>query len=658
MHAPAPVTPAIPTDGPIGAVLLALKNVRGRGGAWTARCPAHEDRSPSLSIKEGHGGRVLLRCHAGCTTEAIVAALGLTMADLFPAELRAERTSGPADARVERAPGHDNGALAPRGQPVLVQTYDYTDEHGTLLFQACRMREADGRKSFRQRRRHPEQPGEWLHKLDDTRRVLYRLPEVLEAVALGRPVFVVEGEKDADALADAGYCATTSPMGAGKWSDAYAEPLAGADVVILPDNDEPGRLHAGQVAASCLAVGARVRVVALPGLPPKGDVSDWLAAGHDLDAFDRVVAATPRTRPTKAVWRLDDLWADEEIMRPPPPIVPYLAWAGRSTLLASAEKAGKSTLTGFVAACVSTGARFLDEPCERGTVLCVGLEEFIGDAARRLRQFRADPTRIFLTDRLPGDPRERPHALRRMIEEVRPVLVIVDSLIAYSDGAVSDASASAQMGPLVNQFTTLAHETGAALVLIHHARKADGKYRDSSAIGGAVDLIAEMFAPDEDTDPRKRVLRARGRVPTRDVAFHYVEHEGRGTYVRAAGTQEATLESRVLAYVASHPRVSLRQVRRAVTGNAAAVDAAVATLVQAGRLVDYGHAPNHEFAAALAYAPGAGAPLPSDVTFAPPVSGRAMSAAPSGQATAYRNGQGHATGATGDESDLPPWMQP
>jgi RecA-family ATPase len=87
---------------------------------------------------------------------------------------------------------------------------------------------------------------------------------------------------------------------------------------------------------------------------------------------------------------LDEVWENDEMMQPPAPVVPYLAWGSRSTLLAAREKSGKSTLTGYMAAQVSRGGEFLGEPCQRGHVLIIGLEEFIGDTARRLQQFGAN----------------------------------------------------------------------------------------------------------------------------------------------------------------------------------------------------------------------------------------------------------------------------
>ncbi|MGA8690073.1 MAG: hypothetical protein WB662_09255 [Methyloceanibacter sp.] len=127
--------------------------------------------------------------------------------------------------------------------------------------------------------------------MGDTRRVLYRLPEIIQAVAAEKIVFVVEGEKAADALARVGVSATCSPGGAGKWRKEYSTYLAGADVVILPDADSPGEQHCEAVAASLTGIAARVRgfLLRMPGLPPKGDVYDWLAQGGDAEQLWNLV---------------------------------------------------------------------------------------------------------------------------------------------------------------------------------------------------------------------------------------------------------------------------------------------------------------------------------------------------------------------------------
>jgi hypothetical protein len=172
--------------------------------------------------------------------------------------------------------------------------YNYHDAAGQLIYQVVRYYR-DGQKMFYQRR--PDGRGGWIKSLKGVQRVLYHLPDVLRAVAEGEPIYIVEGEKDAETLRLHGLTATTNTGGAGKWRQSDAVYLKGADVVILPDNDEPGEQHAATVLLSLHGVARSVRVVRLPGLPPKGDVSDWLGAGHTIDELLELVAGSAEATP-------------------------------------------------------------------------------------------------------------------------------------------------------------------------------------------------------------------------------------------------------------------------------------------------------------------------------------------------------------------------
>ena len=177
----------------------------------------------------------------------------------------------------------------PKAEPRarIFTTYDYRDEAGDLLFQVCRM----DPKSFRQRRPDATAPGGWTWSVKGVRQVPYLLPGIVEAPAEG-VVYVVEGEKDAEALARLGLVATCNAGGALKWRPELSQHLAGRHVVILPDNDLAGELHAEDVAVKVFDVAASVRIVTLPDLPAKGDVSDWLAAGGTVEALAAMVEAT------------------------------------------------------------------------------------------------------------------------------------------------------------------------------------------------------------------------------------------------------------------------------------------------------------------------------------------------------------------------------
>jgi putative DNA primase/helicase len=232
-------------------ILSRLEGVRKNEHFHVARCPAHEDRNPSLSVREGDDGRVLLKCFAGCDTTAIVRALGLPMSALFPTEMR--RSAGKASLH------RSAGAMAsmPHAARRIVATYDYTDEDDEPLFQKVRYEP----KGFMQRKRNGG--SRWTYRLGDVRRVLYGLSQIIEAVSLGKTIWLVESEKSVERLRDAGLAATCASEGAGTWRKEYSETLRGADVVILPDNDEAGMRHAALVAAQLRGVARSVRVVGL-----------------------------------------------------------------------------------------------------------------------------------------------------------------------------------------------------------------------------------------------------------------------------------------------------------------------------------------------------------------------------------------------------------
>jgi hypothetical protein len=172
-------------------------------------------------------------------------------------------------------------------------TYDYTDESGTLLFQVVRLPP----KRFRQRRPDKRSRGGWSWSVKGVRKVPYRLCELIEHVAQGHTILIVEGEKDCDNLRRLGVPATTNAGGAGKWKPELNKYFAGADVVLVPDSDEAGYRHIEQVGTALSGIAARLRVLRLPDLRPKGDVSDWLAAGGTRETLDQLIEQAPAWKP-------------------------------------------------------------------------------------------------------------------------------------------------------------------------------------------------------------------------------------------------------------------------------------------------------------------------------------------------------------------------
>ncbi|MEX0774673.1 MAG: hypothetical protein WD042_03045 [Phycisphaeraceae bacterium] len=270
---------------PIELLLEKLPDAKKNGTGWMAKCPSHEDRRPSLSVGVGDDGRALIHCQAGCTPEAVVAALGLTLADLMP-----PRTNGHATA------------TKPRGK--IVKTYPYHDADGNLLFESVRF----DPKDFKQRR--PDGNGGWIWNLQGVDRVLYGLPALLQ-VDSESFVFVTEGEKDTDRLMACGIIATTTSGGAGNGHKTDLAPLHSHHVVFLPDNDKAGREHVEALAQALDGKAASIRVLALPGLPEKGDASDWLDAGGDIEDLVGMAEQAPLWTPATATSKATGDTADD-----------------------------------------------------------------------------------------------------------------------------------------------------------------------------------------------------------------------------------------------------------------------------------------------------------------------------------------------------------
>jgi hypothetical protein len=485
-------------------LLSRLQNVRAeRDGQWSARCPVHEDRRNSLSVGIASDGTVLLKCHAGCSAADVVAAVGLTLADLFPRSQQGGRRSN--------------------GKPRIVATYDYRDECGELVFQVCRM----DPKDFRQRK--PDGNGGWKWTTKGVRKMLYRLPELVAADPL-QPVFVVEGEKDVDRLWSMGLVATCNPGGAGKWKPEYAKTLRGRHVVVIPDNDKAGTDHAADVARSLCGIAASIKVIELPGVPSKGDVSDWL--GDDGTAGDLLTLAeeTPDREP-------DDEAPDDAKPRAvvrnladvQPQSVEWL-WAsriplGKLTLIAGDPGLGKSFLTLDMAARVSIGRGWPDDfdPGQPpGSVVLFSAEDDLADTIRpRLDKAGADASRIIAvqgvrsSDADNGEAGTRHFSLERDLPRLAEVLesnpgvrlVIIDPVSAYC-GKV-DSHKNTEIRGLLAPLAELAAKHRVAIVAVTHLNKGAGAkalYRATGSLAFVAAARAVWLVAKDADNPARRLL--------------------------------------------------------------------------------------------------------------------------------------------------------
>jgi hypothetical protein len=267
----------------------------------------------------------------------------------------------------------------------IVKTYDYTDADGTLLYQVCRTEP----KSFRQRR--PDGKGGWIWDVGE-KRVPYRLGDLLNYP--DGTVFVCEGEKDADRVAELNQCATT--VASGKWTTDCVQALAGRDVFVMEDNDDAGRKKAAEVAVALHGAAKSIRIVRLPDLPDKGDVSDWLDAGNAGRLVDICSAAplwTPETGPSESndIPSLNEWDAGDDTDLPPPRqwlLANQFCRKFLSGLLAPGAT-GKTALRTLQALSLATGRVLCGQHVfKRCRVLMVSLEDDKDELKRRVAAAR------------------------------------------------------------------------------------------------------------------------------------------------------------------------------------------------------------------------------------------------------------------------------
>ena len=454
-----------------------------RGTGWIGRCPAHDDRRPSLSVGLGGDGRILLHCHAGCPLDAVLAAAGLTVADLF-----SESTATTARS--------------------IVAEYGYRDERGELLFHKVRYVP----KAFALRRAD----GEWT--MQGVRRVLYRLPE-LQGKSIA---YIVEGEKDADRLRTEGLPGTTSVSGAGDWCNEYTEQLIAAKVervVILPDNDDAGRAHAEKVARSCYTAGLKAKVVTLPLLPEKSDVSTWLNAGHTAQELAALVSTVEFYQP-EGPPILDHQLDLVTLADVEPEQIDWI-WPGRVarrkyTLISGDPGLGESTLSLGIAAHLSRGMPWPDGgAAPRGRTLILSAEDGIADTMRpRVDRLGADPSQIFILRAVRDGRDARPLNLARDLSQlaeaircVEPLLVIIDPITAYL--GKTDSYKDAEVRGLLTPVLAVLEEKNVALIAVGHLAKGEQRaalHRPSGSIAFvAAARIVLCLAADPD-DGERRVL--------------------------------------------------------------------------------------------------------------------------------------------------------
>lgn len=452
----------------------------------------------------GGGVMDLVREHTGLS--------GAAAMDWLRAEMQAETLDiRQSSVGVPTAANDQPDQRTRTATPRLVATYDYLTADGELQFQVCRYEP----KTFRQRRPDPENPGGWLWTVKGMDLVPYRLPELLT----GDPketVFVCEGEKDVDALRAIGLVATCNAAGAGKWYDACTEALRGRHVVILPDNDTAGVNHAALVTAKLRGAAKTCRTLPLPGLPDKGDVSDWLAAGGTADKLRGMLAPVSSTaEPFDLIW-MQDLHPVLDTKD----FVQGLLCEGSAVVVYGESNAGKTFWVTDLALHVAAGLDWNGRRVDGGPVVYCALEGGAGFDNRVVawaekhgktgEKFPFASIRVSIDMLNPEADTPRLIATLQKItrEHGKPKLVIIDTLSRAIAGG--NENASEDMGALVKNMDRIRQAIGCCVLFIHHSGKDVAKgARGHSLLRAAVDTEIEVKTDHETGVKSAKVVKQR-----------------------------------------------------------------------------------------------------------------------------------------------------
>ncbi|MDA2926324.1 AAA family ATPase [Acidobacteria bacterium AH-259-G07] len=504
------------------------------GSERKAQCPRHEqhahgDRNPSCSVNIDKG---LLKCFT-CALEGNVYQI-------------AKELGWPAPPGSKQSTLHGDLPSQWHGKKITAR-YQYQNADGSTAFTVCRVEYSD-EEGIEQKEFPVWCNGSWGLKDKDVKRVLYRLPKLMEANWL----VVVEGEKDVQSLESIGITATTDLGGAGQWRPEYRHFFNPKQkVAILPDNDDAGRRHALQVAQSLAGQVSSIKIVELPGLPEKGDVSDWLETKEpdfakelalpDQELF-KIIKKAPEWEPEPSgpyCWTLHDLAQIPEFeVAPLEWVVESLIPKGGIGFLSGAPKDGKTLLALdliiHIAHVKPWLERFQTAPVR---TLYIARE----DPLRRIKERLVEINESYGYTKFPSDAvtfliRERFNLMNEthitwLTEQVKKngfQLLILDVLNRMIPEL--DEISAKDMGRMVSVLEELNREVGLTILNVDHTRKPIGPrssrdkqepnpfdLKGSVAKYGAADFMLclsrteqdgrlQLYSENKDTDERPHFL--------------------------------------------------------------------------------------------------------------------------------------------------------
>jgi hypothetical protein len=502
-----------------------LGNAKKVGGGYLASCPVpshgqgNGDKHPSLSITMSDDGNPLFKCHGGCDQHTVFSTI---------------KEMGLLPALPDRPDYLDS--IKPMkpipliSTPVLEHEWHYTDEDGISLFIKQRFKTFDSKgKTYKTLRVMPD--GTRVGKLGDCRLVPYKLPDLRQATAAGRVVYITEGEKAADALGSLGVVATTSHAGAGGWNDELNQYFKDANVVIVPDNDLVGWHYASKVTEALIPFAKSVRVLDLNLSNPKEDAYEWVNRyDGSRTLLAQIAKACPIVKSPEEVWTPQRLSlyvpeTPQESEEPPKSKFMVESWDSikdepvewlvesiipkRSFVALFAPPASwKSFIALDLAEAIATGREWMGYKIpKKGAVLFISGEGHGGMGARvkacKIQNNSPDGANLYVIRAQINirSSQEDFDALTSAINELvaqidEPLeIIILDTLMRMSGGNFNENS-SEDMGGFIAQTGKLQQLYNCALMVIHHSGKHIKGLRGHSSLLGAVDTELEIQRQD------------------------------------------------------------------------------------------------------------------------------------------------------------------
>ena len=492
-------------------IAKALGNAKQVNGQWVCSCPVpghgrgNGDKNPSLSITESDG-RVLFHCHGGCDQRDVFDAVRAR--DLLPTTPKREEIS-----------------FTQHQAPVLEKEWLYRTEDGDTLFTKRRYKTNDAKGKTYSIHRVDAQ-GKRIAGLKDTRIVPYNLPELLDAKTAGRAIYLVEGEKAADALVSIGAIATTSHTGAGSWPDEITQYFAGANIVVIPDHDEPGRLYARRAISRLLPVVKSIRYLDLDLMVEGDDAYEWVhhAKGTRKELAEMAKQAPVITKEmtvTDSEQSIETTQPETESFNPTPQLLNIEAWdtikdepvrwiienvlpeKGFAALYGP-PGSYKSFVALDIAEAVATGRQWMgNQVTNPGAVLYIAGEGHGGIGARikacKINHQTQDGAEIYVI-RYQLNLRSSADDFNLLMQSIDALiertgielrLVQIDTLArAFGGGNEND---SQDMGAFIHNAGRLQRKLNCALMVLHHSGKDATKgLRGHSSLLGAVDTQLEL----------------------------------------------------------------------------------------------------------------------------------------------------------------------